>query len=311
MMNLRSDRSENISYSFSDFPAYIEKNQLSLYPNYSAVSHWHDDLEFIVVISGQMSYNVNGVLIPLKAGDGIFVNSRQLHCGFSKEHCECVFLCILFHPLLLCTCQFVEQTFLKPVLSDASLPFLVLRQKTDWQNRILQALKQIYEYRSQADGILRIQGLFFQIWAELCAHLSPAAKTATRPNPGLLVLKDMIGFIQRNYKNRLSLGDIASAGKVCKSSCCSIFQNYLNQTPVAYLIDYRLKKSVDLIHNFELSITEISLEVGFSSPGYFTETFHKHFGCSPREYRFRLRQQSLPEIEHTHNDNAVDNTKRQ
>jgi AraC family transcriptional regulator, melibiose operon regulatory protein len=73
---LNSDASENVAYNNPDFPAYIKKGQLSNYPDFRAVSHWHDDLEFILILEGQMSYDVNGQKISLQTGEGIFVNSR-------------------------------------------------------------------------------------------------------------------------------------------------------------------------------------------------------------------------------------------
>ena len=68
--------SENVAYNHPDFPAYIKKRQLSSYPDFRAVSHWHDDLEFILILDGTMIYNVNGKKIPLQTGEGLFVNSR-------------------------------------------------------------------------------------------------------------------------------------------------------------------------------------------------------------------------------------------
>ena len=64
---LNSDASENVAYNNPDFPAYIKKGQLSRYPDFRAVSHWHDDLEFILILEGQMFYDVNGQKISLQA----------------------------------------------------------------------------------------------------------------------------------------------------------------------------------------------------------------------------------------------------
>ena len=98
---LNSDASENVAYNNPDFPAYVKKGQLSSYPDFRAVSHWHDDLEFILILDGQMFYDVNGQRIPLQTGEGIFVNSRCFHYGYSDAHTECLFICILLSPLLL------------------------------------------------------------------------------------------------------------------------------------------------------------------------------------------------------------------
>ncbi len=47
-MKLNSDLSENVTYNMPEFPAYIRMEQLSLYPE-------HDDVEFIMMIDGQMT----------------------------------------------------------------------------------------------------------------------------------------------------------------------------------------------------------------------------------------------------------------
>ena len=85
----------------------------------------------------------------------------------------------------------------------------------------------------------------------------------------------MVGFIQQKYSSKIALQDIAAAGYVCRSSCCSIFKEYLNQTPNAYLTEYRISKSVELLANPDLSVTEIAMQCGFSGSSYFTETFRK------------------------------------
>ena len=58
--------------------------QLSLYPDYRGVSHWNDDVEFIMMVDGQMSYDINGQSIDMQTGEGVFVNSRCLHYGYSE-----------------------------------------------------------------------------------------------------------------------------------------------------------------------------------------------------------------------------------
>lgn len=69
---LNSDTSENVAYNHPDFPAYIKKRQLSSYPDFRAVSHWHDDLEFILILEGQMSYDVNGQKFSLSEAKSIY-----------------------------------------------------------------------------------------------------------------------------------------------------------------------------------------------------------------------------------------------
>jgi AraC-like DNA-binding protein len=69
------------------------------------------------------------------------------------------------------------------------------------------------------------------------------------------------------------------------SSCCDIFNQRLHQTPIGFLTSYRLSKSLELLKDSTMSITEAALAVGFSGGSYFTETFRKYYGLTPTEYR--------------------------
>ena len=287
-VTLREDYSEAVNYNFKDFPAYISRGRLSLYPDYTWISHWHEDLEFIAVLSGEMDYNVNGEITTLKAGEGIIVGSRQLHYGFSQERRDCDFICILLHPLLFCTVPVVEQTYVAPASDPAAFSFLFLSPEVSWQARILQLLTRMYDALEQSHPILRIQTLGFEIWQELFLHLpKDCGQKRNHASRQLSVLKDMIRFIHLHYDKKLSLADIAEAGSVCKSGCNDLFRRYLHKSPVAYLIEYRLQQSVRLLRTTDLSVTEIAALTGFTDSSYFTKTFREHFSCSPRDYRKR------------------------
>lgn len=62
---------ENVNYNSFEFPAYVKKGWISQFPNYSTTSHWHEEIEFIFIVSGHMFYNINGSIISLQKGDGI------------------------------------------------------------------------------------------------------------------------------------------------------------------------------------------------------------------------------------------------
>ncbi len=285
---LRDDRSEAVPYDFSDFPVYIRRGWLSQHPNYSAVSHWHDDIELIAVLSGDMSYYVGGTVIYLKEGDGVFINSRQLHYGFSQNRSECEYLCVLAHPLLLCSSPLIEREFVDPLLAEGALPFCPLRKEIPWENDILREIKRIHSCLDTYSAALQIQISLLGIWKALYEY---AVQKPFRPEGGqrLSSLRDMVGYVQKHYQEKISLQDISAAGGVSQSTCCNIFRRQLHQSPISFVTEYRLKKSIELICSSDLTITEISYEVGFSGASYFDETFRRHFGCAPTEYRSHRR----------------------
>lgn len=57
-----------------------------------AIGHWHDEIELLYVTEGSMVYNVNGTRCTVHEGEGIFINTRQLH--FFEES-RCTYRCVL------------------------------------------------------------------------------------------------------------------------------------------------------------------------------------------------------------------------
>lgn len=287
---INPDRSERVLYDHTEYPVYIRKGFLSAYPNYAAESHWHDDIELILILSGQMQYNVNGEIVTLKQGEGIFINARQLHFGFSDKKSECIFLCVLFHPLLICTSKTSEQKYVTPLISNEHIPFYHLKEQNEWEKNILSSVQELYNVRNDNLSELKIQRAFLNIWIALCENGISVQKEQIAKHHHLSALKDMISFINENYSEKLTLKNIATAGKVGKTGCCTIFKKHINKTPNEYLTELRLRKSLSLLKQTDMTVSEISCVVGFSGASYFAETFRKFYACKPSDYRKQVQK---------------------
>ena len=95
----------------------------------------------------------------------------------------------------------------------------------------------------------------------------------------------MVQFIYDHYSEKLSLDEIAHSGGISRTKCYQLFKKYLNRTPLDFLNSYRLENSMNLLHDTELSITEIAYHCGFNTLSYYSEIFKKYKGCTPKEFR--------------------------
>lgn len=283
-VDVNGDRSERVRYDRAEFPAYIRRGTLSHYLNYAAESHWHDDVELIFVVSGHMWYSVNGETVYLREGDGIFVNARQLHFGYSEDHSECEFLCVLLHPVLLCSSRRVEQCYVAPLL-HSGVPYWRLTPETAWERAVLAAIRTLYAVRDEAAAELKILRAFTELWIALCENVLPDQPTAPDDGGRLSALKDMMSFIGEHAGERLTLAQIAHAGGVGKTGCCAIFRQYLHKTPNGYVTELRMRRAAERLLQTDRTVTEIAYEAGFSGASYFTEQFRRYYGVTPSSYR--------------------------
>ena len=56
-----------------------------------------------------------------------------------------------------------------------------------------------------------------------------------------------------------------------------------------FISSLRLKKAAELILAGELNLSEISLEVGYLDPNYFSKSFKKHFGVVPSKFSDKIK----------------------
>ncbi|MDD7887186.1 GyrI-like domain-containing protein [Flavivirga sp. 57AJ16] len=93
-------------------------------------------------------------------------------------------------------------------------------------------------------------------------------------------------YIDNNLDSELSLESISNIALYSPFHFHRIFKALIGETLYAYIIRKRIEKTASiLIHKKHISITELSLQYGFSSNASFTRAFKKFYGVSPSAFR--------------------------
>ena len=100
------------------------------------------------------------------------------------------------------------------------------------------------------------------------------------------VIQSAKEYIEKNFSNgELSLNRIAAHIGVSPSYFSSIFKQVTGTTFVEYLTKVRIDKACELLRCTNSRTAEIGEQVGYSDPHYFSATFKKVMGQSPKDYR--------------------------
>ena len=293
------DASEIVRYDEVGIPLSIREGLLSAYPNHRALCHWHEDIEWVYIRSGQMNYYMNGKRVLLNTGEALMVNSRQMHYGYSENGQNCDFIRILCHPKIFITNSVLYQSYIAPVLSNPSLEYLHLKPEFPEDAEALQLFPEILRIKKEHPAAYEIEAaaLLSLLWCRLLRiHPMMPNEAAAKPKePDLLVQRDMVSYIYSHYSESINLDEIAAAGKVCRNKCCQIFRRYLNQSPIDFLNHYRLEVSCHLLNNTKLSIAEICTACGFNHQSYYSKIFLRTYSCSPRDFRKRTEEKTSAE----------------
>ena len=106
------------------------------------------------------------------------------------------------------------------------------------------------------------------------------------------VIQQARDYIHEHYMDPdISLHVVASRVGHSPSHFCTVFSEATGQTFKGYLTELRIKRAKELLRSTGLRTAEVSDQVGYNDPHYFSLVFRKTTGLSPRE--FRLQGQRL------------------
>ena len=225
--------------------------------------------------------------MALEQGDALFVNTRRMHYGYSRQGQNCRFLCILLHSSLFTGSGTLLEREVTPVLEHPDVNWHRLDAASPAGQEAALLLSRIAALKEEAPEAyeMEVVGLLHILWSVLLRHMGPLPPAAGKPHTELDLQRTMVSYICQNYGEKLSLSDIAKAGHVSRSRCCQMFRRHLQQTPVEYLNSYRLKTAANLLRGTNQTVTEIALSCGFNHLSYFSKMFLQVYGCTPKEYR--------------------------
>ena len=252
--------------------------------------HWHEALEFGYVVEGRVKVSTTTQTQTLQKGEAYFTNSNAL---ITVENIEnCILDSHLFHPIFLSGHfkSVFETKYLNPVTQNKDIDLLCFRGETESQRKLLGKLRQLSQLQSQPDVEFQTRSLIGEIWLFLLSVIQEADSSVYRcagKNQDRLLT--MLSFIQENYAEKLTLEQIADAASISTRECLRCFRESIRQSPMDYLIEYRIRAAKKLLETTDLSITDIALTCGFNSNSYFTKLFHRICGKAPNTYRRELK----------------------
>lgn len=288
MKNAQNDYINSINLNAdSDFP-YLVLDVINdqSYPRNPGfqVMHWHEDLQFIYVLDGEIEIKTLDTSVQVNKGGGIFINKNVIH--LVKGTLNCHYNSFIFPDYFL---KFYFESpcaaFVEGIAGKAELPFCCFQKEMNWCKPILSVLSCLADLENRKTEFYpyEVLCLLSALWLEICRNIQvPNGSTDTVIGTRM---QKFLQYISEHYREDLSLDRLAKSANVSKSECLRCFKTSMQTTPYKYLIEYRLSKAAEMLKNSDESIGNIADSVGFRQISHFGKCFKKKTGFSPREYR--------------------------
>lgn len=270
-----------------EFPAeyyYVDQR----HPRYVMSFHWHTEWELIRIDQGLFHIHVDDKEISAGAGDVILLRDSMLHGGTPED---CVYECFVFDLRGLFRGMEVIRQHLRPVYHMEILPKIYYPAEADPAlAAIVEALFgacAAREGRSAPEYELSLLGSLCNLFGHILQNklYDIAQKNSLRISSRVEQVKAVLTYIEQNYQSNITLNTLAEIAGMNPNYLCRAFQEITQQTPMDYVIFYRIEQAAIMLTSTRLAIMDIALECGFNDHSYFTKTFKRLKGVTPRVYR--------------------------
>ena len=119
-----------------------------------------------------------------------------------------------------------------------------------------------------------------------CLEKALSVRDENAGNRHRSVIDEVKAYIEENYGDEeLSLNKLASHVNFSPNHLSMIFSEQMGESFIKYLTDFRMNKAKELLRCSSKRGSDISYEVGYKDPHYFSFLFKKTQGVTPTQYR--------------------------
>jgi AraC-like DNA-binding protein len=266
-------------------------------PQHPFPLHAHDWHEIALIYSGEATHITKNGEYEIQGGDFINVKLGQIH-GF-KNIRNLVLMNILIRPSFfeedpfgLQSIPAYEALFGRELEMSEKAPVIHFRlefgafsrAKTLIEAAFAELTERVEGYRAMVTSLVR----------EFVVLLIRNYRVEKKPSSGFAVQAlNLVNYVKDHYHAPLCMADLTGLSGMSESHVLRLFKQYLGCSPFQYISRLRLSEASEALIQTDKSITQIALDLGFNDSNYFTRSFRKQTGISPREYRDKYLKENL------------------
>lgn len=274
----------------------IRNGQLPLYISVhtfvKVALHHHDFAELSFVVEGFGTETLNGETHPLRPGSVSFLLPHHIHELRSDGDTPMKVICCMFDISILFGSPHEDKLAGLLLGAGSDLPsFVDLRDdESEKMKAVLYELMR--EYRNDSlckECLIRsklIEALL--LFVRACGSAKPAESISGRLDTRKKMSR-LIRHVHLNFKENLTLKQLSDQFHLSVPYISRAFRKQTGRSLLDYIHELRINSAASLLVTTDLSIAEISSEVGFESFRTFSRVFKLLKGKTPSEYRRSAR----------------------
>jgi AraC-like DNA-binding protein len=253
------------------------------------VEHRHNPerLEILYVAKGYRDYVVDGIPYTLEGNDVLIVPPNATHGsgGISQGKCTLYVVVVSLHAtpgIFLCLRGAAADQLRNALreLREGAFP-----GRVEMRAALAEALAAC---QAPWDSLLAIARLGNAVTTFLLDVVQCAQEHRARSHTPQI--QRLLDYIEANLDKPLRIRDMALAMKKSESYIKQRFTSEMGLSPVNHVLRRKVDLAKRRLIGSDVAVTEIALDLGFSTSQHFAKTFRQHVGVSPMAYRRSYRR---------------------
>ncbi len=247
--------------------------------------HYHDFWEFVIVTEGTIVHKINRIERQVPKNTLLVLRPEDKHAIFNVFNGQSAHLNLIVRTETFKTiCDCLAPDLYASLLEEPYIEYEIKQSITDSFVNMYHKSR-IVENTGGNEYDNFVTMIFLSMLKELFYN-AKIRKPNDEEQPRYSAAVNEIITLMHDEKNiTQSIDEILTSVNYSHCHIIRLFKKEIGLTPSQYFLKIKLDYSKRLLESTNLTISNISSNIGFSSLGHFTQIFKREFGVSPATYR--------------------------
>ena len=261
-------------YEIIDFSEHVPVNCFIHKLGYSP-KHWHESIELIYILSGEIEVFVNNKKYYLKKEDILLINSNEIHELHGNDSV-----------LMAIQIKLAELGIEQSLHFECNSSYLQDKLAFHPLKRLIARFIKVNATPDDNSNLMN-RALAYLLAYELITRFKTKNnnKTNQRTQKYLERLTRILDYIHTHFKEDISLSQIADEEHLSIQYLSKFFSKNMNTNFITYVNRLKLNNAVNELLSSDESIETIAYNSGFPNTRAFTQLFKREYHSLPSQYR--------------------------
>lgn len=252
-------------------------------------SHFHQDIELIYVLEGEIILQVENEEFEMKVDDIVIVNANKKHSYYTNGE-------------VLLGCFHINYQKLSLLLNSSQILFWCnsIIDKNKAYDSLREIMKLIFnQYFEESDqGKIYLSSLYYQMLHIIVSNFLVKNDDQRFKDDKDIEeerIAEIYNYINANYSQQISLNDLSGKMYLSVPYLSKYIKKKFGQNFIDYVNSIRLFHAMDDLLYTDKTIMYIAMENGFANTASFNATFKRVYEVTPSEYRLKTKPQKMKE----------------